>query len=271
MPAVSRRWRALAQRVLPRALMGPIVAVRERRLSHQLNSQWQVDALSRRLFERVGTTVLAGPFAGLVLPKEIASEHVGPYLFGVYEHELRDTLATLSAGQFGEVVNVGAKFGYYAVGLAKLLGVHVAAFDADPWARRMTRRTAALNDVAALVTVSASCRREDLSRLGPNALVVIDCDGCEMQLLAPPIVAGLRHATIIVEVHEMVESGSGRQLQSWLETSHEVREIPSAPEAVTPPLELPGFSAHDRALAVREIRPHQSWLVCTPKRSRPAG
>jgi hypothetical protein len=265
MRAMLRSLKTLAKSLLPESVLLPIVAIRERRLSHRLNAQWQVTPLSRRLFERFGTTVMAGPFAGLVLPAEVASEHVGPYLFGAYEHELHTTIKTLPSEQVTRVVNVGAKFGYYAVGLAKLLNVPVTAFDVDPWARKMTRTTAELNGASALVTIEAACTRPHLADLPAGTLVVIDCDGCEMKLLSPPLSAGLRRAMIIVEVHEMFESGAGHTLKTWLEETHAVREIPSDDIAQPAPVDLSEFSEEERTLATRELRPHQSWLVCVPK------
>ena len=141
MRAMLRSLKNLARKLLPESILLPIVAIRERRLSHRLNAEWQVTPLSAKLFERFGTRVLSGPFAGLVLPRDVAGEHVGPYLFGIYEHELHDTLNGLKGQRFSRVVNIGAKFGYYAAGLAKLLNTPVTAFDIDPWARRMTRVT----------------------------------------------------------------------------------------------------------------------------------
>jgi len=162
-------------------------------------------------------------------------------------------------------VNIGSKFGYYGAGLAKLLNTPVTAFDVDPWARRMTRTTADASGVGGLVSIESACTREYLSQLAPDALVVIDCDGCEMQLLAPPIPAGLRRATIIVEVHEMFESGAGHTLRGWLSETHTVREIPSSDTPAPAPVDLTGYAERDRELATKEIRPHQSWLVCAPK------
>jgi len=265
MRAMLRSLKDAVRRVLPDSVLAPIVAIRARRLSHRLNKQWAVNSLSERLFQQLGRRVLSGPFAGLVLPDEIVCEHVGPYLLGVYEHELHATLASLPARRISQVVNIGAKFGYYGAGLAKLLGVPVTAFDVDPWARRMTRATADASGVGALVTVESACSRDYLSRLPADALIVIDCDGCEMQLLAPPIPDGLRRATIIVEVHEMFESGAGHTLKGWLERTHTVQEIPTADSPVASPVDLSGFSEKDRELATKELRPHQSWLVCVPK------
>jgi hypothetical protein len=268
MRAMLRALKNAARRVLPDSVLAPIVAIRARRLSHRLNREWDVNSLSERLFRQFGTRVLSGPFAGLVLPAEVVCEHVGPYLFGVYEHELHDTLASLTTRRFSQIVNVGAKFGYYSAGLAKLLGAPVTAFDVDPWARRMTRATADASGVGRLVAVESACTRDYLSRLPPESLVVIDCDGCEMQLLAPPLPDGLRGATIIVEVHEMFESGAGHTLRGWLEHTHTVREIPTSDSPAAPPVDLTGFSEKDRELATKELRPHQSWLVCEPRSER---
>jgi hypothetical protein len=254
-----------ARQILPDSILVPIVAIRERRLSHRLNKEWQVDSLSQRLFKQFGTRVLSGPFSGLVLPEAVACEHVGPYLMGVYEHELHETLRALPRQRFSQVVNVGAKFGYYAAGLAKLIGAPVTAFDVDPWARQMTRETANRSGVGALVSIESMCRREYLAQLPDDSLVVIDCDGCEMHLMAPPLPAGLRRATIIVEVHEMFESGAGHKLKGWLDETHSVREIESSEELAASPVDLTGFNERDRTMAIKEIRPHQSWLVCTPK------
>lgn len=265
MRAMAGWLKNAARRLLPDSLLVPIVAIRERRLSHRLNTQWRVDSLSERLFKQFGTRVLSGPFEGLVLPDSVVCEHVGPYLMGVYEHELHETLRALPQQRFSQVVNVGAKFGYYGAGLATLLRVPVTAFDVDPWARRMTRETADLSGVGKLVSVGSMCRRDYLAQLPDSSLVVIDCDGCEMRLMAPPLPAGLRRATIIVEVHEMFESGAGHKLKGWLNETHSIREIESSDEPQASPVDLAGFSDHDRMMVTKEIRPHQSWLVCIPK------
>jgi len=256
--------KGLLRKILPTSVVDPIAAVRERRLSHALNAQWNVRDLSTRLYAAIGPRVLAGPFAGLVIPSAATAEHLGPYLLGVYESELHDTLAALRTQSFARIINVGAKFGYYSVGLAKYFNAPVWAFDLDPWARGLTRETAELNGVGHLVTVEGRCRPEVFADLPPNTLIVVDCDGCEMQLFAPPAADLCRDATIIVEVHELVEGGAGDTLRRWLETTHRVTEIPSSEVRKVSPVELTGFSEEERALATVELRPHQSWLVCVP-------
>lgn len=260
--AVHRVLASLAHRLLPVRWLVPAVAVRARRHSHALNASWGVESLSRRLWGSLGGRVSAGPFAGLQVPEAAAAEHLGPYLLGVYEHELHAMWATLPPP--AQVVNVGSKFGYYAVGLSRRFGAPAIAFDADPWARAMTAATAAANGVNDRVTIRGACRREDLSGLPPGTLLMIDCDGCEMRLLAPPLPAGLDRATIVVEVHEMAADGAGAVLHGWLASTHTIDVIPSD-ESPRPAPALEGFSDKERALAVHEIRPPQTWLVCRPR------
>jgi hypothetical protein len=253
---------SLARRVLPDRWLIPAGAVRARRHSHALNASWGIPALSRRLWAASAGRVAAGPFAGLQLPEAATAEHLGPYLLGVYEHELHAFWDGLRPPS--RVVNVGSKFGYYAVGLSRRFGVPAVAFDADGWAREMTAATARANGVADRVTIRGACRRADLAGHPPGTLLMIDCDGCEMALLAPPLPRGLDAATIVVEVHEMAADGAGATLHAWLSSTHEIDVLPSD-EAARPAPPLEGFSDQERGLAVHEIRPPQTWLVCRPK------
>ena len=61
--------------------------------------------------------VMSGPFGGMRLAGLPAAQE----LLGTYEHELFDTVHALARGPYRTVVNVGARNGYYAVGLARLM------------------------------------------------------------------------------------------------------------------------------------------------------
>jgi hypothetical protein len=244
--------------VLPASLEIPLTAIRARRHSQRLNRRWGLDALGDRLFDAIGPVVRSGPFRGLVLPREAVAEHVGPYLLGTYERELHDFWPTLPRGAVPLVVNVGSKLGYYAAGLSRLLDAPAVAFDADPWARRMTRRTAQLNGTA--VEVRGTCRRTDLDSLPAGSLVVIDCDGGEEALLRDPVPAGLTLSSVVLELHgPMLEHD---EIADRLRATHEVRVVPSMD--APPPSDLDFLDAEERRLAVLEIRTPQRWLLCTP-------
>jgi hypothetical protein len=254
---------ATARALVPEQLWVPLASIRARRHSHRLNESWGVRTLSERLLRQLGPTVRSGPFAGLILPEAAAAEHLGPYLIGTYEHELHGVWRRVAESRVSEIVDVGAKFGYYAVGLARLLKAPAVAFDPDPWARRLTRQTALLN--GAQVTLRSRCTRSWLERLTPGALLLVDCDGCEVALLASPSPASLARCTVVVEVHEDVVPGSGCRLRETLDKTHDVVSIPSDAAPPATDVKLTDFSDQDRTLATRELRPTQSWLVGWPR------
>lgn len=254
------RLKRLARIMIPPRLLTFIVAARARRHSHRLNAGWGVRDLSGKLLDLFDATVQGGPFAGLKLPREAAAEHLGPYLLGTYERELHAFWRRLAAGSIPLVVNVGAKFGYYAAGLSRLLDAPVRAFDADPWARRLLARTAELNGAA--IEIRGGCTRRDLEVLPPGSLVVMDCDGCEEVLLQPPLPEGLRRSRLVIELHGPALEGD--ETVKSLARTHDVEVVPSQ-EGQPPPADLPSLTAHERELATLEIRTPQRWLLCTPR------
>lgn len=253
---IPRMMRAM----LPERMLTILVARRARRHSHRLNRGWGVAQLSETLFDRLGPRVLSGPFEGLILPRGASAEHVGPYLLGTYERELHGFWHTLPSGSVPLIVNVGAKFGYYSVGLARRLGAPAIAYDADKWARALLAETAALN--AAAVEIRGQCSRRDLEDLPRGTLVVIDCDGCEEALLAEPLPRALRHCLLVIEVHDAVMDGD--TLTERLGRTHSMESIASL-DASEPPAVLAFLDAELRKLAVEEIRSPQRWLLCRPR------
>ena len=250
----------LARALLPAPLVTRIAAQRARRHSHDLNRQWGVARLIERLLDELGPAVLTGPFAGLVLPRAASAEHLGPYLLGTYERELHPYWMGLAPGTVPRIVNIGAKVGYYAAGLSRLLDAPAVAFDADPWARRVLKATVRLNN--ADVTIRGACTRGDLEDLPTGTLVMIDCDGCEEMLLRDPLPAGLVRSRLVVELHGALVGDDATAAR--LGRTHEVRGVPTE-SAPAPPAVLEFLDAHERKLAVEELRPPQRWLLCTPR------
>ncbi len=252
--------KAVARALLPEPLLTVLSATRARRHSHRLNREWGVSRLSERLLAELGPGVQAGPFQGLVLPREAAAEHLGPYLLGTYERELHPYWASLQRGSVPLIVNVGSKVGYYAAGLSRMLQAPGVAYDADPWARGVLARTIALNGVR--VDIRGRCTRADLDDLPGGTLVMIDCDGCEEVLLRDPLPAGLVRSRLVVELHGALleEDATADRLRR----THDVTGVPSL-DPPPPPQALAFLDERDRKLAVEEIRTPQRWLLCTPR------
>ena len=244
-------------------LLTIVRAIRARRHSHRLLQTWGVSALSKQLAAHLGLQVKSGPFEGLLLPPQAIDEHLGPFLLGTYEHELHGVWPEIPAATL--VVNIGSNMGYYAVGLARRLGCPAVAIDPDPWARRATRAMARINGVDR-IDVKRFCRRSWLATIPAGTLVMSDCDGYEVELLRPPVPAGVAHATLVVETHDVVQQGAARAVIGALEPTHHVVIVPSIETPPASPIDLGFLDEKDRTLARSEIREPQSWLVCRPRR-----
>jgi hypothetical protein len=222
--------------------------------------------LSLELNSALGNSVLAGPFAGMILPMEHSwrDGDFMPKLLGTYESNLRGVLAEAVERDPASVVNVGCAEGYYAVGLARILPkAKVYAFDVAPKARSTCARAAEENSVADRVVIDDRFTAEHLSRIleSPGrVLIVMDCEGAERELLDPEKLPGLARCDIIVETH-------GLDITSELETrfraSHRVKRIAQGARDPNELPELRRLDESDRWLLVDEGRPESMmWLAC---------
>jgi len=242
-----------------------LISARARAHSHRLVRQWGLLELNRKLIERFGPYVQSGPFRGMSLSELTRREHLGPFLLGTYEAELRPWMEEALGQQYRTVLDVGAKFGYYAVGLARHMPqTSVIAFDTDPWARRATREMAAFNNTSN-VSVSAYCSPRWLDdHLQPGSLIVSDCEGYESELFVGARTPALDSATLIIEVHDSMTPGAGAAIRQRFTRTHDI-SIVTESALVMPELNLDFLSAEDARVAVREIRGPQEWLRLTPK------
>lgn len=222
----------------------------------------------------VGTRVLQGPFRGLILSPMTHREHIGPYLLGTYEHELHPWWDDILLSAFDQVIDVGAKFGYYAVGLAQRLpSAQVVAFDTDWWARRALREMATANGVSNLVVSSWCDHRWLLDNLRPHALILSDCEGYEADLLCGENTAALSTATLVVELHEALVPGVTARVVESFSRSHQISGVESEPAVVPPETSVTSLNEEELARAASEARPQQEWILLRPSDSRlpPAG
>jgi hypothetical protein len=241
-----------------------MMSARARAHSHRVVAEWGGAAVAVKLLERFGTRVREGPFAGLALTPMSHAEQIGPYLLGVYESELDTAWAIVFRGKYRQVVDVGAKFGYYAVGLARRYpDVPVVAFDTDSWARRAIAEMAAANGTPNVV-VKKFCTPAWLSEhAADTALILSDCEGYEDVLFEPRTVARLRSTTLIVETHDELTPGVTDRLCATFGSTHEVRRYDRQPRRLASG-NLEFLTAAERQFAEHEMRGPQAWLLCLP-------
>ena len=221
-----------------------------------------------------GTTVRAGPFAGLRYPERVIS-HVTtavPKLVGSYERELHEVVERAIEAGPSSVITAGSADGYYAVGLARRLpGATVHGFDVEPHWRRICARVAEENGLRDRVVVGERLEGSAFGELPVDgALVVIDCDGCEEALFRPDSVVRLAGATVLVETHDHLVPGVTDRLLERFAATHSAEVIEAQPRWISefPEIEsLEGVTYVDRELAITEFRPHQRWISFTPRGS----
>ncbi len=216
--------------------------------------------------------VLSGPFQGLVHPEGIdtvASSHY-PKLLGTYEKELHEPMERLMARtRYDAIVDVGSAEGYYTVGLAlRCPEVPVFAFDIDPDSRERLYGVARSNGVAGRIDFALECTPlglRELARQYPRGLLVSDCEGYELDLLQPEVIAALARWDLIIETHDSLEVKVTRQLKQRFRQArtHRVREITSRRRRLG---EFPGnphYPALVRQAAMDEGRTWRNrWIVC---------
>lgn len=227
---------------------------------------------------RLGDRVVRGPFAGMHYPRRRGDIVHAAKLIGAYECELHDALERLVARAPSRVVNVGSGDGYYVVGLARRLpAAEVWAVEPDPLAQRACRATAVRNTVDGRVRHVGRLDTAGLERAlrgtvraapppGAHGLAVVDCEGCEDELLDVALAPTLAHTDFLVETHDFARPGVTARLAERFAQTHAVERIEVASRAPDHYPELEGMPAAIAAGLLDEFRHHpQSWLCLTVK------
>jgi len=261
---VKQLLKAFLYRIAPRRTTA-LMSARARAHSHRVVSGWGGKAVAEKLIERFGDRVQEGPFAGLKLTPAACAEQVGPYLLGTYESELDGAWGIVFRGSYTQIVDIGAKFGYYAVGLAaRYPEASVVAFDTDWWARRAVTGMAAANGTRN-VEVKGFCSPRWLGgHIQPASLIISDCEGYEAALFGPSVIPALRSATLVIETHDQMVPGVSENLRRVFGGTHLVRTFghDGIRRGTTRALDF--LTDGERQLAIQEVRSPQIWLLCLP-------
>jgi hypothetical protein len=229
--------------------------------------------LKKMLFWRIW----CGPLAGM---RYIGASHgsvLVPKLLGTYEIEIQRDWVALAKSAVGRVVDVGAGEGYYAIGTLFLNeNTRVLAFESDPKARDLCRLLACRNKVEHRFSIQGHCGAESLLEAlhtQPTALLIMDVEGAEGELLSESVASAVSLTPIIVELHEFWRPEVGKLLKDRFERTHSVREIMARQRTLRDiPARLPRVAAASLrsfgADRLSELRPPgMSWLVMIPRTS----
>jgi hypothetical protein len=226
------------------------------------------------ILQRYGSTVLSGPFKGMAyfpsyatLFSYVLGTAATPKLVGCYEAELHPVIGLALAGDSIRVVNVGAAEGYYAVGFARSPSITaVLAFDKDPLARALSVRLARMNAVQGKFQIRGAIRPAELERaITGKCLIIVDCEGCELDLLTTIRAARFSNCDLLVETHEFIVPGSADAITAHFRSTHKITEISMQERDPLGYPMLEHLSPEMRRLAVNEFRPlEEAWLFMTP-------
>ena len=219
---------------------------------------------------KMGDTVQAGPFAGMVLPADLDAPDyqtaLMPILMGVFEQELSPAIRRIIESAPSLFVNVGAAEGYYAVGIARAVpGAHVVGYEMLESARDACRRVAEANGVS--IDLRGECTVAELNAvLDRPATLFVDCEGGERVLLDPAAVPALAQCDILVECHDMKVAGTTELMVERFQPTHEIERIEEGSRPLLAHEMFHGRSSLERLIAVCEFRGGTSnWLMLTPK------
>lgn len=180
-----------------------------------------------RLWKRTGGRVAAGPFAGMRLGGVTPDDCYGPELSGAYECETHRWIENEIKRGWPHVVNVGSGTGFYSTGLAlRIPDAAVHAFELDDVARAESVRAAERNGIASRVAVHGAATTAALAALPiERAMIVVDCEGAERELLDPGIVPWLANSAIMVELHDFAAPGIAEALAGRFAGTHRIEVV----------------------------------------------
>jgi precorrin-6B methylase 2 len=234
----------------------------------RLLSRWRSQVLANTFIQHQGARIWSGPFAGMEYVAEATEGSLIARLLGTYESELHPHLAAIVERGLDCVIDVGCAEGYYAVGLARLAPeVTVYAYDIEEKARLACTDLAARNGVSERVIIGGEFAPDGFEAFaGRRALVMVDAEGAEVDILQPELSPALAGMTVIVETHDVFRRGALATMMARFAPTHDIVRVDQAPKTFEPPPWFEWLSHLDQLLAVWEWRAKPTpWLVMTPK------
>lgn len=226
--------------------------------------------VSTEVFQRFDGVVSYGPFAGLRLSKNAwwGKTDLGAMVLGLYELEILKYIETLPSDRFKVFIDIGAADGYYACGLLRSAKVQKAiCFESSEAGQKVIRENWIANGSPGDLDVFAEANDRTLLDLHAedleSALVLIDIEGSEFEVLSDAILELLAKSTVIVEIHNWVDDFLAKYESLLLRASKyfDVAVIDRVDRPTAQFEELRDYTDDNRLLLVSERRPCQMRFV----------
>jgi hypothetical protein len=217
--------------------------------------------------------VLSGSFEGMAYRGSPLIHDVLPKVLGTYEMELRPVVERVREEPPDAIINIGASDGYYAAGLGRLASrAKLVCFEIHKPTKHLLKRTLRANGFMERAELHDAGTPETLNqalRAATHPLVVCDCEGYEDVVLDPARVAGLRRASVLVELHEPFKPGVTARLRERFAPTHDIRyiEAQARTDADAPPVK--NLDSEAAAGCMDEFRAFPgAWYFMEPKPER---
>jgi hypothetical protein len=193
-------------------------------------------------------------------------------LLGVWEKEISFIWDSLN--DFKCIIDVGAAEGFYAVGIArKYPDKKIYAYEMNSMTKKLLKEVVSDNLVTN-IEICGKCEFSNLRELGVNlngSLIIMDCEGHEIELLNDRSPSILKNTSIVVELHEMYVPGCTNKLKERFSPTHVIKEIEGKQRGINDwpsQLKLLRYLYPNELLLdfMDEGRPYpMNWLYMKPK------
>jgi hypothetical protein len=197
---------------------------------------------------------------------------LGAQCLGLYEKEILDEIGRQQKGKYQTFIDIGAADGYYAVGMLSADIVdHVISFELSEAGRTAISENWAHNGNPGSITLYGEANHTSLklipSHVLNNALVLIDIEGHEFELLTKEVIKQLQFSEVIIEIHNWIDDFETRyaQLLRDLAEYFNIEKLAPIERNTASFSELRSYTDDNRLLLVSERRPClMRFLKLTP-------
>ena len=227
--------------------------------------------INGKIFQLAGGKLISGPFSGLKISNTAWWGHYdkASKIFGLYEASvLQEINQSLGYDTF---IDIGAADGYYALGVIHGgIAKKAICFERSLIGRSAIKRNAEINGLIDKIQIMGQADVDTLAKLDlrQGALVLIDIEGFEYELLTPKIIEKFSSCKLIIELHPFLANGalSESDLIDRLQEHFKLRFLDDNVRDTTNIQLINEFTSDERSLILSEGRQQQMrWLIAVPK------
>lgn len=233
------------------------------------------ERISLELFDILNGVVKYGPFTGLHLDRETwwGKLDLGSQCLGLYEKEILNLIEATEAGHYRTFIDIGAADGYYAIGMLVSGKVgRTICFEQTEKGRSVIAENWKKNRSVGELTILGEANASSFATLNPadleNALVLVDIEGFEFELITDEVLSLLKSSTVVIEIHHWMDNFLDKYTTFLRHADRyfDVEVIERVERETSNLPELRDFTDDNRLLLTSERRPGvMRFLKLTPK------